>query len=122
MVGQAQGSSESQVQKPYFVALMEAWFAWDPVKLKEARDRLKEIDGLSEEEIDDKMYFETYFFQKCVPRVVLPPSQLYWRVRNVFLTYGAKEEDGKPLFNKRAWGKADNVLKEILTGHASDPP
>ena len=28
----------------------------------------------------------------------------------------------KPLFNDTAWGKANNVLKEILAGHGSDPP
>ena len=27
-----------------------------------------------------------------------------------------------PLFNKTAWSRANNVLKEILVGHASDPP
>lgn len=26
------------------------------------------------------------------------------------------------LFNDRAWGKANNLLKEILLGHCSDPP
>ena len=27
-----------------------------------------------------------------------------------------------PLFNNKAWSRANNVLKEILAGHASDPP
>jgi hypothetical protein len=29
---------------------------------------------------------------------------------------------GKPLFNKEAWKKANNILKEILLGYYSDPP
>ena len=28
----------------------------------------------------------------------------------------------QPLFNARAWQKADNLLKEILEGYYSDPP
>jgi hypothetical protein len=31
-------------------------------------------------------------------------------------------ESKKPLFNTVAWGKARNVLKEILAGYASDQP
>jgi hypothetical protein len=108
-------------RKAYFVALAEAWFAWDPVALAKVKEALRK-DGLTEKEIDQKMYFDVDFFIQCVPRVVLPPSQLYWRVRNAFLMFGYKEDDGKPLFNDRAWKKANNVLKEILAGYASDPP
>jgi hypothetical protein len=45
-------------------------------------------------------------------------------VRAVYEVYGpaTDSETGAPLFNSRAWKTAKNVLKEILAGHASDPP
>jgi hypothetical protein len=112
-----------EFKKAYFVALSEAWFAWEPIKLEKVRKKLLE-SGMTEKEVESKMYFDTDFFLNSVPRVVLPPSQLYWRIRIVFATFGSKmdSESGKPLFNDRAWKKANNVLKEILKGYASDPP
>ena len=55
---------------------------------------------------------------------MLPPSQLYWRVRAVFEIYGPMQDQktGKPLFGDEAWKKANGVLKEILLGHCSDHP
>jgi hypothetical protein len=45
-------------------------------------------------------------------------------VRAVFELYGPKVDSktNVPLFNKTAWGRANNVLKEVLDGNASDPP
>jgi hypothetical protein len=42
----------------------------------------------------------------------------------MFVTFGYKKDGrtGKPLFNEKAWRKADNILKEILLGWYSDPP
>ena len=110
-------------KKPYFHALQEAWFAWEPQKLKEVTDALRN-DGLSEEDIEAKMYHDATYFRNRVPRVVLPPSKLYPRVRAVFELYGPKidMETQKPLFNKSAWAKASHLLQEILMGLASDPP
>ena len=48
----------------------------------------------------------------------------YNRVRAVYALYG-NQVDSKtkaPLFNKAAWGRANNVLAEILAGYAADPP
>ena len=70
------------------------------------------------------MYYHVSYFRKRVPRVVLPPSKLYWRVRAVYEVYG-NMLDGKtkkPLFNDAAWKKANGVLKDILAGFISDPP
>jgi len=109
-------------RKAFFVALSEAFFAWDPRYMEQAREALKIVEGKSDAEIDAMTYYNSKFFLRCVPRVVLPPTQLYWRVRNVYLAFGSRLHEGKPLFNSRAWKKADNVLKEILMGYASDPP
>ena len=81
-------------------------------------------EDLTEEDIEAMMYYDIAFFRACCPRVVLPPSRLYWRVRAVFATFGNKIDSAtnKPLFNDRAWKKANNVLKEIALGFASDPP
>ena len=110
-----------RLRKAYFVTLSEAFFAWDPTRMEQTKAALRK-DGKTDEQIESMLYYDVGFFLDCVPRAVLPPSQLYWRVRNVFLQFGSKEDDRKPLFNERGWKKADNVLKEILQGYASDPP
>ena len=112
-----------ECKKAYFHALQEAWFAWDPDKLKEVTDALLQ-DGVSQADIEAKMYYNVDYFRVRVPRVVLPPSKLYPRVRAVFELYGSKvdSETQKPLFNKTAWAKAKRVLEEIVLGLASDPP
>ena len=110
-------------KKGYFVALRRAWFVFDPVRLDELKGHLRS-DGLSDEEIEAKEYYDIKYFRDRVPRIVPPPSTQYHRVRAVFEVYG-KRTDGKtgaPLFNKAAWKKASNLLKEILCGYYADPP
>ena len=110
-------------KKGYFVALQEAWFAWNTERMGQVRKTLRTA-GLTDGEIDAKMYFHVAFFRRRVERIVLPPSKLYWRVRAVFELYGPMVDSvtKNPLFNAAAWKKANNVLKEILLGLASDPP
>ena len=110
-------------KKAYFYALMCAWLAYDHETLEAAKDALR-ADGMTDAEIENKMYFNADWFHKCVKRRVLNPAKLYWRVRCVFAVYGPKLDikDGSPLFTQAAWKKADNVLDEILAGHCSDPP
>jgi len=111
-------------KKAYFVAFMEAWFAWDPVLLEKIKQTMSSQDGMTDAEIEAEMYYNAEFFIQCIERAVLPPSVLYWRVRAVFCTFGIMKDSktGKPLFNARAWRKAKGVLKNILQGFASDPP
>jgi hypothetical protein len=109
--------------KGYYVAFQEAFFAWDPKKLAEVKGKLRK-SGMKEEEIEAKMYYDVDFFVECCFRRCLGSRLLYWRVRSVFAVWGTKI-DGvtrKPLFNNRAWKKANNVLKEILKGCYSDQP
>jgi hypothetical protein len=117
-------SVHHEAKKGYFVALRQAFLQWDPVKLAEVIAVLRDVEGKSDTDIEAMMYYNVDYFRQRVPRVVLPPSQLYHRVRAVYEVYGpAKDsETGAPLFNSRAWKTAKNVLKEILAGHASDPP
>jgi len=70
------------------------------------------------------MCFDVAYFRVRVPRVVLPPSKLYTRVRAVFELYDPQidSKSNVPLFNKANWVRARNVLKDILAGFASDPP
>ena len=77
-----------------------------------------------DEQISNAKYYQTSLFKGCVSRRALPPSLLYWRVRATYALYGNKVDSktGKPLFNARAWKKANNVLKEIMLGYYSDPP
>jgi hypothetical protein len=105
---------KDEYKKPYYVALMLAWFQWDDNGLKRVKDIQRE-NGFSNNDIDSLMYFKPSFFSQRVERKQLPPSQLYWRVRAVFVAFGTKMDSstGRPLFNKGAWAKAKNILKEI---------
>ena len=112
-----------EAKKAFFVALREAFFVWNPQKLKELENKMRD-SGMTEDEIKKQKYFNTQLFKDCVDRKVPESTILYWRVRAVYVAYGdvVDSETKKPLFNKRAWSKADNVLKEILLGFYSDPP
>jgi hypothetical protein len=114
---------EHEVNKPFWVALMRAWFCWNEKKLENVIRILKE-NGWDDEDVKNKMYYKPRFFQELVERRVLPPRQLYWRVRAVYVKFGNRidAKSKKPLFNKNAWKTANSVLKEILRGEASDPP
>ena len=80
--------------------------------------------GMTKEECEAKRYYKFDYFRERVARYAPPPSVLYKRVRAVFELFGPIQDKatGKPLFNDAAWAKANHVLKEILAGHASDPP
>lgn len=110
-------------KKAYFVSLQEAFFAWDTDCLERVKVALRK-DGMREDEIDAKMYYDVAFFRARVRRAILPPSSLYWRVRAVYELFGPMidEETKAPLFNQASWKKANNVLNEILAGNISDPP
>lgn len=112
-----------ELKKAYKVALQEALFAWNPVKL-EALKQAMVSDGLAKDEVDAEMYYNVKAFRSVVDRRILPPRQLYWRIRAVFVQFGNQVDSKtkKPLFGKEAWKKANNILKEILLGYYSDPP
>ena len=65
-----------EYKKPYFVALMRAWFCWNEKKLKHVKDILKANDW-TEDDIKKKMYYHPRFFQERVEQRILPPSKLY---------------------------------------------
>jgi hypothetical protein len=114
----------------------------DSERLKQLKDIMRE-DGYSDDnltnddkiseaaakytsnsdDIDSLMYFNAKFFKKCIKQRILPPKELYWRVRAVFVTFGdmGDADTNKPLFNDTAWKKADNIVREILEGLISDP-
>jgi hypothetical protein len=92
-------------KRGYFLALKEAWFAWDRdlmdiVKYKLRGSMLGEkqyegkltsfIESDVEKRIEAKLYFNISWFCERVPRKVLPPSKLYPRVRAVYELYGPK--------------------------------
>ena len=124
------------VKKLYKVAFRDALFAWEPDSLSKLKQEIIDSpipeDSLNGEitdhynsvDVERMMYFNADFFKACVERRILPPKELYWRVRAVFVTFGDMIDAGtnKPLFNDHAWKKADNILREILEGLISDPP
>ena len=113
----------SEYKKGYHVALRDAFFIWDNHQLNELEKRMK-ASGVSQKEIDSVRYYNPRLFHGCIARHVPSPSILYWRVRAVFVLYGPliDSKTKRPVFDKKAWKKANNVLKEILLGYYSDPP
>ena len=110
-------------KKSYFVGLQNAFYEYDEDTMAELERHMRN-DGLDNEQIESKKYYNSRLFLDCVPRKVPPPSILYWRVRAVFALYGnvVDSKTNKPLFNAEAWKKAKGVLREILLGYYSDPP
>lgn len=113
-----------EIKKAYCVALTCAFFEWDPTVLAKAKAALRTVAKKSDDEIAAMLFYNMSYFLEVVPRKIPPPSYLYFRVRAVFATYGPMidSKTKKPLFNDNAWKKANGVLREILAGHASDPP
>eukprot|EP00327_Prymnesium_parvum_P004827 CAMPEP_0182849642 /NCGR_PEP_ID=MMETSP0006_2-20121128/29670_1 /TAXON_ID=97485 /ORGANISM="Prymnesium parvum, Strain Texoma1" /LENGTH=660 /DNA_ID=CAMNT_0024980195 /DNA_START=173 /DNA_END=2153 /DNA_ORIENTATION=- len=68
--------------------------------------------------------FNHKFFRRRIPHSIPRPSELYKRVRAVFSFFGNLKcpSSRLPLFNDRAWQKANNLLLEIALGYASDIP
>ena len=110
-------------RKAFKHALMKAFLEWDFTKLEKVKKALLD-KGWTEQEFESTLYYKPSFFRKRVPRVALPPAQLYYRVRAVFVTFGNRidSKTNVPLFNSAAWGKAKNLLNEILESYYSDPP
>ena len=91
-------------KKGYFVALRDAFLAWDEAGLADVKQKIRAHEGwpwanLSasaksaksaevEAEIESKMYYNSKYFTDRVRRRVLPPEALYPRVRAVFAFYG----------------------------------
>ena len=115
--------TKHEAKKAYYVALSEAFMIWNPEKLEELTSTMR-ASGLQDEDVRLHQYFNKRLFCDCVDRHCPAPSILYWRVRAVFVAYGniIDSKSKEPLFNARAWQKADNLLKEILEGYYSDPP
>ena len=111
-----------EFKKQYKVAFREAILAWNPTNMKELKDDMAAA-GVSQENIENEMFYNYTLFKKCIEQRVLPPSLLYWQVRTVFVSYRNKiySKSNKPLFNKAAWVKSNNLLKEIQRGLLSDP-
>ena len=78
-------------KKAYFVALRNAWFIFDPLRLDEVKAALR-AKGKSEEQIEAMMYYHFAYFRERVPRIVPPPSIHHRRVRAVFLLFGAMKD------------------------------
>jgi hypothetical protein len=130
-----------ELKKAYFYSLSEAFFAWDDTAMRTVKNvlreklrhdhdcvRHKDAAVITDSELDvlveSELYYRRSWFRQCVPRRVLPPSKLYPRVRAVFEFYGPQidSKSKQPLFSKEKWTKANNVLSDILSGYASDPP
>ena len=75
------------------------------------RDGVKDRKGqwiyepMNDEGIEAKMYYDRKWFCKRVPRIVLPPRQIYYRVYAVYSVFGPIRDGktGKPLFGDTAW-------------------
>ena len=55
-----------RLRKAYFVALSEAFFAWDPTHIEQTKAALWK-DGKTDEQIESMLYYDVGFFLDCVP-------------------------------------------------------
>jgi hypothetical protein len=64
------------------------------------------------------------FIKEHVPRYVPPHSVLIPAIRHVYDAFGnaLDAETGRPLFDKKAWEKANAVLELARAGYLSDIP
>jgi hypothetical protein len=63
--------------KGYFVALWQAWFQWDLIKLSDVKATLHKERGVNNAAIEAMLYYDVDYFCVRVPCIVLPPSLLY---------------------------------------------
>jgi hypothetical protein len=107
----------------FMVALQEEIYAYDPEMMRTVESALTNV-GMTTKEIQAKRYYNVKFFRVRCDRVCLAPSRLYWQIRGVFVIYGPviDPELKRPLFNKKAWVRANYLLKEVILGVYSDPP
>lgn len=112
-----------EYKKAFFVALREAVFIDNNKRKEEVKSVLKS-KGLTDTDIANKEYFHFEYFRNRVDRRIPPPSVLYPRVRAVLALYGGRVDSrtNKPLFTDKTWDKANELLREILSGNVSDPP
>ena len=74
--------------KGLFVALRRAWVVFEPTALAVLTAALKR-DGLTDKDIESKMFYDFAYFRRRMPRVVPPPSVHHHRVRAVYALYTA---------------------------------
>ena len=93
-----------KAKKVFFVARMNAFLVWNPEKLKELEDKMRE-SGMTEKEIEAQQYYNHKVYTGCVDRYAPSPKILYWRVQAGYVTYGNEidSKTKKPLFNAEAW-------------------
>ncbi len=79
-MNQAKVPVRHEYKKGYYIAFMKAFLAWDPDRLKEVTNKLKE-NGFSDEDIEMLMYYHPSFFAKVrvlycehidIPNVTMP--------------------------------------------------
>ena len=101
-----------EYNKPFFVSLSEAIYAWDEDDMEILYESIKKRLDMNINKFKLMRYYRRKYFCKRVRRHILPPSKLYWRVRATFEIYGNKKDSdsGKPLFNNRIWSKVKTVL------------
>lgn len=115
--------TDHEGKKAFKVAYSNAMFEFNPTKLEELENHMRE-SGMTNVEIDCARYYNSRLYLNCVDRSIPSPRLLYYRVRAVFCLYGSMKDSksNRPLFNDKAWEKACNILKEIRMGLYSDPP
>ena len=97
-------------EKAFFVALSEAFCAWDEHDMETLVKKLEMLHEMTKREIPMWRHFRRRFFARRVKCACFGPSCLCWRDHAVFETFGPKIdlETNKPLFNERLV----HVLKE----------
>lgn len=105
---------------PFARALSDAFFLFDTEDRANVTTVLKQ-KGRSWEEA---LRYNSDWVLRRVKRIVPGPEELVPRVAKVIYSYGPllDPKSSQPLFNRRAWEVAANVLENLRRGYYSDPP
>jgi hypothetical protein len=104
-------------RKPFKVALQEGIYVWNPKRMEHAERPLMQA-GMSDKIIQAKKHFNVKILRVRCGRAYLMPSRLKWRMRAIFAFYDKiiDPETKRPLLNKAAWAKSNNLGKDTLLG------
>ncbi|KAJ7825530.1 hypothetical protein B0H13DRAFT_1918616 [Mycena leptocephala] len=105
----------------FFRTLRDHIMRWDP-ELRQIVDEVCRQEFNVSFEV--MLIRDPKFIKEHVPRYVPPPSVLVPAIQHVYNAFGnaLDAETGRPLFDKKAWEKANAVLELAREGYLSDIP
>jgi hypothetical protein len=105
----------------FFRTLRDHIMRWDPAARLIVDETCRRVFNIT---FDIMLIRDARWVQERVPRYVPPPSVLVPAIQHVYNAFASAPdaETGRPLFDKKAWEKANAVLELAREGYLSDIP